>query len=554
MQTSELKTQFFRRSSIPQPVVAEASTPAQAHPLADAPTELWFPAATTQPQALPSVAQRKRPFLKHFLLGLVLLALLAGGFTIVAGAGLIYMSDLVMPGVQVMGMDLGRMTQAEAAAALQNNTSQQTLRLAHEDTFWLVSPVELGLTLDAATTAKNAHAYGRTPEAWIEFIQTGTMAVEPSWVLDTAVAQTTLQSRAEELAIEPVNAGLLIENGQVRATPAADGQRLDVAATVAALAQSGTTAAQNGEFQLVMQAVPPAITDVSGFVAQAEALLNTTITIQATDPVQDESVSWVVGPQVWGNWLTLAVDANNPTQFNWTLDPDKADRFFADRNTALGENRYLDEELALTAVTEAIKNQQESISLRIYHSPSQYVVQPGDTFAGIGRKLGFPYPWIQAANPGVGDALSAGQSITIPSPDDLLPYPVVEDKRVVVSISQQRAWVYENGTLKWEWLASTGIASSPTAPGVFQIQTHEPNAYAANWDLWMPNFMGIYQPAPNVEFMNGFHGFPTRDGANLLWTNNLGTPVTYGCILLSNENAAQLYEWAEQGVIVEILP
>jgi lipoprotein-anchoring transpeptidase ErfK/SrfK len=70
----------------------------------------------------------------------------------------------------------------------------------------------------------------------------------------------------------------------------------------------------------------------------------------------------------------------------------------------------------------------------------------------------------------------------------------------------------------------------------------------------MPNFMGIYQPAPNVEFMNGFHGFPTRDGANLLWTNNLGTPVTYGCILLSNENAAQLYEWAEQGVIVEILP
>jgi lipoprotein-anchoring transpeptidase ErfK/SrfK len=270
--------------------------------------------------------------------------------------------------------------------------------------------------------------------------------------------------------------------------------------------------------------------------------------------VQDESVSWVVGPQVWGNWLTLAVDPNNPTQFNWTLAPDKADQFFADRNTALGENRYLDEEVALTAVTEAIKNQQENISLRIYHAPSQYVVQAGDTFAGIGRKMGMPYPWIQAANPGIGDALSVGQSITIPSPDDLLPYPIVEGKRVVVSISQQRAWVYEDGALKWEWLASTGIASSPTAPGVFQIQTHESNAYAANWDLWMPNFMGIYQPAPNVEFMNGFHGFPTRDGANLLWTNNLGTPVTYGCILLSNENAAQLYEWASQGPMPSASP
>lgn len=555
MQTSELKTQFFRRQSTPQQVVNEPPTPTN-----NAPTELWYP-ASAQPVAIPQPVQRqslrhaqRRPFLKYFFLGVVLLGLLTVGFITLAGAGLIYMSDLVMPGVQVMGVEVGRMTQDEASAVLQNNTTQQTLRLTYEETVWLVAPADLGLTMDAAATAKRAHAYGRTPDAWIEFIQTGAMTVEPSWVLDTAVTQTYLQNRAGELAIEPVNAGLVIENGQVTTTPAVEGQALDVAATVQSLAQNGTVAAQNGEIPLVMQPIAPAITDVSGFVAQAEALLATTLTIQATDPVRDEAVSWVVGPQVWGSWLALAVDPNNPTQFNWTLDPDKADQFFADRNAALGENRYLDEEGALTAVTDAIKNQQPTVSLRIYHGPSQYVVQAGDTFAGIGRKVGIPYPWIQAANPGIGDALTVGQSITIPSPDDLLPYPVVEGKRVVVSISQQRAWVYENGALKWEWLASTGISSSPTAPGVFQIQTHEPNAYAGNWDLWMPNFMGIYRPAPNVEFMNGFHGFPTRDGANLLWTNNLGTPVTYGCILLSNENAAQLYEWAEQGVIVEILP
>ena len=550
MQTSELKTQFFSRPSTSQHVVNEPVTPTQ-----NAPTELWFPVSTAQPHALPQPVRLQRPFLKYFFLGVVMLGLLTVGFITLAGAGLIYMSDLVLPGVQVMGVDVGHMTQSEAAVLLQNTTTKQTLRLTYEETVWLVAPADLGLTLDAAATAKRAHAYGRTPEAWLEFIQTGAMAVEPSWVLDTAVTQTTLQARADELAIEPVNAGLVIENGRVTTTPAANGQSLDVTATVAALVQSGATAVtQNGEIPLVMQTVPAAITDVSGAVAQAEALLATTLTIHATDPVRDESVSWVVGPQVWGNWLMLAVDPSNTARFDWAIEPDKAAQFFADRNAALGGNRYLDEELALTAVTNAIQNQQQSINLRIYHSPSQYVVQPGDTFAGIGRKVGIPYPWIQAANPGVGDALSVGQSLTIPSPDELLPYPVVDGKRIVVSISQQRAWVYENGALKWEWLASTGIASSPTAPGVFQIQTHEPNAYAGNWDLWMPNFMGIYQPAPNVAFMNGFHGFPTRDGANLLWTNNLGTAVTYGCILLSNENAAQLYEWAEQGVIVEILP
>jgi lipoprotein-anchoring transpeptidase ErfK/SrfK len=88
---------------------------------------------------------------------------------------------------------------------------------------------------------------------------------------------------------------------------------------------------------------------------------------------------------------------------------------------------------------------------------------------------------------------------------------------------------------------------------VFQVQSHEGNAYAASWDLWMPYFLGIYRPVPTSDFMNGFHGFPTRDGTNLLWTGNLGHPVTYGCILLSTQNAAALYEWAEEGVVVEIV-
>ena len=100
--------------------------------------------------------------------------------------------------------------------------------------------------------------------------------------------------------------------------------------------------------------------------------------------------------------------------------------------------------------------------------------------------------------------------------------------------------------------ASTGIDSSPTWTGVYQILSHEPNAYASNWNLWMPDFLGVYRPIPGADFTNGFHGFPTRGGSQLLWTNSLGTRVTYGCILLSNDNIALLYDWAEEGVVVEI--
>ncbi len=113
-------------------------------------------------------------------------------------------------------------------------------------------------------------------------------------------------------------------------------------------------------------------------------------------------------------------------------------------------------------------------------------------------------------------------------------------------------WAYENGATKWEWVISTGISDSPTWPGIFQIQTHDGTAYAGNWNLWMPSFMGVYRPVPTSEFMNGFHGFPSRNGSQILWTSNLGAPITYGCILLSSTNAELLYDWAEEGVVVEI--
>ncbi len=203
----------------------------------------------------------------------------------------------------------------------------------------------------------------------------------------------------------------------------------------------------------------------------------------------------------------------------------------------------------------AINTQQTDVYVRVFYHDRQHVVQSGETLSSIGRDYGIPYPWLEQANPDAANGLFVGQTVTIPSPDALLPLPIVQNKRIIVSITQQRVWVYENGNLlKWEWAASTGIDESPTSPGIFQIQSHELKAYAGNWDLWMPNFMGIYRPVPTSDFMNGFHGFPTRNGSQLLWTSSLGRKVTYGCILLSSDNAATLYDWAEEGVVVEIRP
>jgi lipoprotein-anchoring transpeptidase ErfK/SrfK len=304
----------------------------------------------------------------------------------------------------------------------------------------------------------------------------------------------------------------------------------------------------------VTRPVPATTQDVSAAVAEANRLLATTVTLRAYDPIDDRKATLIVNPPTWGRWLSLTPDVSAPNGFRWTVDGRAAEDYLVNwTQQQFGDGRYLEQEAALSALSAAIQTQQPEVSVRVYHQPSRHVVAAGETLSSIGRAYGIPYPWIEQANPGAG-TLTEGQTILIPSPDAMIPLPPVEGKRVEVSISEQRARVYENGQIKWDWPASTGIESSPTAPGVFQIQSHEPNAYAGNWDLWMPAFMGIYRPVPTSDFMNGFHGFPTRGNAQLLWTGDLGHPVTYGCILLSSENAQTLYDWAEAGVIVKVLP
>ncbi len=125
----------------------------------------------------------------------------------------------------------------------------------------------------------------------------------------------------------------------------------------------------------------------------------------------------------------------------------------------------------------------------------------------------------------------------------------VGNKHIVVSINAQRMYVYENGALKWEWTASTGESERPTIPGHYRIQSQIENARSNVWELWMPYWQGLYW-AGSVE--NGIHGQVEFDSGGRLWEGYLGTRITFGCVMISDTNAATLYNWAEVGTPVSI--
>jgi lipoprotein-anchoring transpeptidase ErfK/SrfK len=121
-------------------------------------------------------------------------------------------------------------------------------------------------------------------------------------------------------------------------------------------------------------------------------------------------------------------------------------------------------------------------------------------------------------------------------------------KYILVDISEQHVYAYEADALIYSFVASTGIGNS-TRVGTFAVQSKIPNAYGATWNIWMPNWLGIYW-SHGLE--NGIHALPILSNGATLWEGFLGRPVSYGCVVLGTYESQLLYDWAEIGTPVEI--
>lgn len=501
----------------------------------------------------PAVQKRSRAWGVLQIALWILAALLAAAIGGALATFQAYESALILPGVQALGVDLGQMTRLQAAVALQQAWEAQRITIVLGDTTAYRRPEELGLLLDTDEMTHEAFNLSRTPESLSRLLLRGPrQVVPPDWHVDATSARTFIVSAAKEYDRPAVDASFSLTDGQIETTASRSGRAVDVNGSLEWLQQNGGQVLDEGRWELLTSSVPPEVFEVDAAVAEAENLLQRSISLELYDPIAQEEATWRLSPADWSSWLQLRVDESDPARVRWELDEDAAR---ADLNVQLTERypgRYLQIDDVLFAVQRALDGEEEAARLRLYHRETLYTVQAGDMLSSIGVEVGIPYPWIQQANPDMDTSVYAGQVITIPSPDVLLPLPVVESKRITVSLSTQTLYVYEDGELLWEWPCSTGLPTSPTAPGIFQVQEHELNAYAPNWDLWMPHFLAIYRPVPDAAFMNGIHGFPSRGDDQLLWVNQLGSPITFGCIMISSDNAQTLYDWAEEGTIVEI--
>jgi hypothetical protein len=122
-------------------------------------------------------------------------------------------------------------------------------------------------------------------------------------------------------------------------------------------------------------------------------------------------------------------------------------------------------------------------------------------------------------------------------------------KEIVVSISQEYLWAYEDGVDVLETYVSTGTAETPevsTPTGYFSILTK------LDSQTMEGTISGQYYRVPDVPYVMYFDNLGDALHGTY-WHNNFGHPMSHGCVNLPMDVAAWMYEWAPVGTPVTII-
>jgi LysM repeat protein len=185
-----------------------------------------------------------------------------------------------------------------------------------------------------------------------------------------------------------------------------------------------------------------------------------------------------------------------------------------------------------------------------------HTVQQGEYLSSIARQYGISWTILAEAN-NITDPnrVYAGMSLTIPdaaaianSQYGILPASVAVEpgakvgvgREIVVDLSSQMTYAYEDGVLQRSSLVSTGLPATPTVQGNYSIY-HK-------YDAQTMSGPGYY--LPGVQWVMYFYQGYAIHGT--YWHNNFGNPMSHGCVNMTNDDALWFYNFANIGTPVHV--
>lgn len=141
--------------------------------------------------------------------------------------------------------------------------------------------------------------------------------------------------------------------------------------------------------------------------------------------------------------------------------------------------------------------------------------------------------------------------------------PNIGGQVMLVSLSRQWMWAFENGTLVYSTPVTTGQPDLATPTGIFSISEKIAGTwFISPWPQGSPYYYSPVYVNYAMLFLDGgyfIHDAPWRHyfgpGTNVPHTNPDGTHETgsHGCVEVSTAAGAWLYSWAAYGATVDIV-
>lgn len=177
------------------------------------------------------------------------------------------------------------------------------------------------------------------------------------------------------------------------------------------------------------------------------------------------------------------------------------------------------------------------------------------TVAPAGAPIGAPAAAGGSATR-VGNETQVADTQAPPPPDEILPANSGTGRRVVYSNSLMRVWAVEEDGSVAKTHRVSGLAGVPP-PGTYSVWSRSLYTYSAN----NPSIRWMYMVrfAHTVRGGNiGFHEIPTKCDQNgchkMQSEEELGMSLSGGCVRQSTPDAIWMWEWAQLGTKVVVLP
>ena len=427
-------------------------------------------------------------------------------------------SNKALPGVYVGNVAVQGMAEPELRKIIETQKSELKVVFQEGDTSVTVPAADIGMTVDVDATVEQALRARRSPDTLRNLQVWRTQSIPLAYHNDAGMLKAYIAERFPHLFVDPQDARLVFNEAtqQFDVQPGVPGKGFDIRRFEQALPDL----ARNPRMVVLPVAtlpVEPLIGDAAA--AKAQTAINEQIKTKL-EFLHLGKVAYSAQPADIAKWVHFMPDTTTGT-LTPEFDKAKIEQFIKDKVGGKITQLPLDRKVIVD------KNTGE-----------EHVLTPG--------RKGYQIKETDVLAAEVLAAVSSRQALTRDVAVVEAPFKTVtiagSGKWLEIDLSRQMLFAYLDNQLVDSFLISSGKAATPTQIGEGRIYKKFP------MQTMTGTINGEYYYVPNIKWVSYFNGGEAIHGT--YWHSNFGTPMSHGCINMTEAAAKFIYDFAPIGTKV----